>query len=110
MEAQQLAGSDVSENTARFVDQGGVEGIRDVSAGRPIRLFVDADDPRRGRQGRHREAAARYGLGVFEIALPFKGDAFRVVFSVQFAERSRSFMRSRRNRRRVSRLRNAKSI
>ena len=86
MEAQQLAGSDVSENTARFVDQGGVEGIRDVSAGRPIRLFVDADDPRRGRQGRHREAAARYGLGVFEIALPFKGDAFRVVYSAQFAE------------------------
>jgi|ERR1700722_310510 len=26
------------------------------------------------------------GSGVFEIALPFKGDAFRVVYSVQFAE------------------------
>jgi phage-related protein len=50
------------------------------------------------------------GSGVFEIALPFKGDAFRVVYSVQFAERSRSFMRSRRNRRRVSRRRNGKSI
>src|SRR5271169_3158727 len=26
------------------------------------------------------------GSGVFEIALPFKGDAFRVVYAVQFAE------------------------
>jgi phage-related protein len=25
------------------------------------------------------------GSGVFEIALPFKGDAFRVVYTVQFA-------------------------
>ena len=52
MEAQQSVGIDVSENTARFVDQGGVECIRDVSA-------------------------------VSEIAVPFKGDAFRVVYSVQ---------------------------
>jgi phage-related protein len=26
------------------------------------------------------------GSGVFEIALPFKGDAFRVVYAVQIAE------------------------
>lgn len=26
------------------------------------------------------------GSGVFEIALPFKGDAFRVVYAVQLAE------------------------
>jgi phage-related protein len=26
------------------------------------------------------------GSGVFEIALPFKGDAFRVIYAVQFAE------------------------
>lgn len=26
------------------------------------------------------------GAGVFEIALPFKGDAFRVVYAVQFAD------------------------
>jgi phage-related protein len=26
------------------------------------------------------------GPGVFEIALPFKGDAFRVVYAVQFAD------------------------
>jgi len=26
------------------------------------------------------------GSGVFEIALPFKGDAFRVVYAVQLAD------------------------
>jgi len=26
------------------------------------------------------------GSGVFEVALPFRGDAFRVVYAVQFAE------------------------
>jgi len=26
------------------------------------------------------------GSGVFEVALPFKGDAFRVVYAVQLAE------------------------
>jgi phage-related protein len=26
------------------------------------------------------------GSGVYEIALPFKGDAFRVVYAVQFGE------------------------
>ena len=26
------------------------------------------------------------GSGIFEIALPFKGDAFRVVYAVQFAD------------------------
>jgi phage-related protein len=26
------------------------------------------------------------GSGVFEIALPFRGDAFRVVYALQFAE------------------------
>jgi phage-related protein len=29
------------------------------------------------------------GSGVFEIALPFKGDAFRVVYAVQFADEIR---------------------
>ena len=44
-----------------------------------------ADDCGRGRQGRHCEADARVGSGVFEIALPFKSDAFRVVYAVQLA-------------------------
>ena len=45
-----------------------------------------ADDRGRRREGRYREADARDGSGVFEIALPFKGDAFRVVYAVQLAD------------------------
>jgi hypothetical protein len=29
---------------------------------------------------------AGYRLGVFEIALPFRGDAFRVIYAVQIAD------------------------
>jgi len=29
------------------------------------------------------------GSGVFEIALPFKGDAFRLIYAVQFADEIR---------------------
>ena len=50
------------------------------------------------------------GSGVFEIALPFRGDAFRVVYTVQLAAESGSSTRFRRNRRRVSRRQNARSI
>jgi len=50
------------------------------------------------------------GSGVFEIALPFRGDAFRVVYAVQpDEEKSGWSMRSRRNRRRATRRHNAKS-
>lgn len=41
--------------------------------------------------------------GILEIALPFKGDAFRVVYSVQLSRKSGCCMLSRRNRRRESR-------
>src|SRR6266403_207758 len=50
------------------------------------------------------------GSGVFEIALPFRGDAFRVVYTVQLAAEPGSSTRFRRNRRRVSRRQNARSI
>ena len=49
------------------------------------------------------------GSGVFEIALPFKGEAFRVVYAVQVGDESGSSMLSRRNRRRASRRRNTRS-
>ena len=47
------------------------------------------DDRRRGRQGRYCEASARMGSGVFEIALPFRGDAFRVIYAVELADEVR---------------------
>jgi phage-related protein len=50
------------------------------------------------------------GPGVFEIALPFKGDAFRVVYAVQIADEYGSCTHSRRNRRKASRRPSANSI
>ena len=49
------------------------------------------------------------GSGAFEIALPFKGDAFRVVYAVQVADEIWVSTRSRRNRGRVSRLPRSRS-
>jgi predicted XRE-type DNA-binding protein len=48
------------------------------------------------------------GPGVFEIALRFRGDAFRVVYAGQIAEEIWVVQLSRRNRRRASRRRTAK--
>ena len=49
------------------------------------------------------------GSGVFEVALAFKGDTFRVVYAVQLADEIWVFTRFRRNRRRASRRHNARS-
>ena len=50
------------------------------------------------------------GSGVFEIALAFRGDAFRVVYAVQLADEIWVSTLSRRNRRGASRRRNARLI
>ena len=74
------------ENAARLMDQEGTEGIRDVPSGGQVNLTCCADH-RRGRwQCQRCKTHARPWLGVFEIAVPFRGDAFRVVYSVQLAE------------------------
>jgi hypothetical protein len=49
------------------------------------------------------------GSGVFEIALAFKGDAFRVLYAVQLADEI-WVIPFRRNRRKASRHRNMKVI
>ena len=54
--------------------------------GGEIDLPCGADRRRRRREGRYCQAHARIGFGVFEIALPFKGDAFRVLYAVQLAD------------------------
>src|SRR5947209_13718210 len=46
------------------------------------------------------------GSGVFEIALPFRGDAFRVLYAIQVADEIMPF---RRNPSRASRLRSTRS-
>ena len=50
------------------------------------------------------------GSGVIEIALPFRGDAFRVVYAVQLSEDIWVVHAFRRNRRRASRRPNVKPI
>jgi phage-related protein len=68
------------------VDQDGTEGIPDVSGrGKSIclaALTVAAEG------GKADIAKPMHGMGsgVFEIALPFRGDAYRVVYAVQFAD------------------------
>jgi len=80
------ARSDDPKNTARFMDQGGAEGIRDVPRrGSSIclaALTIAAEG------GKADIAKPMHGMGssVFEIALAFRGDAFRVVYAVQLAE------------------------
>src|SRR5439155_4575003 len=51
-----------------------------------------------------------FGSGVLELALAFRGDAFRVVYALQLGPTYGYFMPSRRNRGRGSRRRNRKSI
>jgi len=68
------------------MDRSGAEGVRDVSRRSQVDLPCGPDHRSRGRQSRRCKADARSGLGVFEIALPFRGDAFRVVYAVQLAD------------------------
>jgi phage-related protein len=68
------------------MDQGGAEGIRDLPGRRPSNLYGRLDD--RGRRWQSDIAKPQHGMGsgVLEIALRFRGDAFRVIYAVQLAE------------------------
>ena len=68
------------------MDPAGTQGFWKVPSRGPSGHPGRFDHCGRGRQGRHREADARDGIGRFEIALPFRGDAYRVVYAVQLAE------------------------
>ena len=68
------------------MDQGGAEGFSGVSRKCAIPFSNGAHDCSRGWQSGHRETHARPRFGVFEIALAFRGDAFRVVYAVQLAD------------------------
>ena len=81
-----IRGPNDPDDTPRFMDQSSVKGISEVSRrGKSICLAAlsiaaegskaDVAKPMRG-----------MGSGVFDIALPFRGDAFRVVYAVQLAE------------------------
>lgn len=74
------------EDTARLLDQGGAQGFRDIprtsQGDLPHALTIAAEDGKPDIAKPVRDM----GSGVFEIALPFRGNAFRVVYAVQLGE------------------------
>ncbi len=70
-------------NKANFLDQCGPKGFRRLSKLGASDLSSGADHRRRERRGGHRQAPEGNGAGVLESALPYRGNAFRVVYAVQ---------------------------
>lgn len=74
------------KDSARILDQGCIEGIRkfpeDVRSICLDALTIAAD----GGKADIAKPMRGMGVGVFEIALPFRGDAYRVVYALQIAE------------------------
>ena len=68
------------------MDQGGAQRVPDIPARGPLHLSRGFDDCGRRRQGGHAKPMRGMGSGVFEIALPFRSDAYRVVYAVQIGE------------------------
>jgi phage-related protein len=74
------------ENTTRFMDQGGVEGVRDLPRSRTLDFVDRAHDRGRRGQSRYREAHAQHGVRSLRDRAGFKRDAFRVIYAVQLAD------------------------
>ena len=75
------------EFEAHWVDQGGAQGVRDISRAGEGQGERRRDDHGQGRQGRHRQAAEGSGPGVFQIAIRRRTDAWRVVYVTELAGR-----------------------
>ena len=73
-------------DTTRFLDQGGSEGIRDVPGRASSICLAALTIAAEGGKADIAKPMRGMGSGVFEIALPFRGDAFRVVYAVQLAD------------------------
>src|SRR5258708_2467993 len=77
--------ADDSKDAARFMDRCGAEGIREASGAKPVclaSLTIAAE----GGKADVVKLLRGLGSGVFESALPFRGDALRVVYGVQRAD------------------------
>jgi phage-related protein len=75
-----------ARNTAHFLVQSGTEGIRGLS-GRARSICLTAlTIAAEGGKADIAKPLHGLGSGVFEIALRFKDDAFRVVYAVQLGE------------------------
>jgi phage-related protein len=68
------------------MDQGGTEGIRDLPEGPGAICLTALTIAAEGGKADIAKPIVGLGSGVFEIALPFRGNAFRVVYAVQMAE------------------------
>ena len=86
LEGQSLSGAVYETDSTDLLDQGRAEGFRTFS-GRSTEDLPDGFDLcGRGREGEDHETASGLGCAVFEIALPLRGDAYRVVDAVQLGE------------------------
>src|ERR1700674_3730357 len=73
-------------DTTLFMDQGGAQGIRDVPHGARSICLAALTIAAEGGKADIAKPMHGLGSGVFELALPFRGDAFRVVYALQLAE------------------------
>lgn len=67
--------------------QGGVQGVRDLPAGARSICLAALTIAAEGGKAAIVWPMHGLGSGVFETALPFKGDAFRVIYALQLARR-----------------------
>lgn len=67
------------------MDQSSAEGLRDVSEGRAIIFFTALTIAADGGKADIAKPMQGLGSGVFEMALAFRGDAFRVVYAIHLA-------------------------
>ena len=74
------------QNAAYLMAEGSSTGVRDVSRGRedglPTALTIAAE----GGKADIAKPLHGIGSGVLEIALPYRGDAFRVVYALQLGQ------------------------
>ena len=78
---------DDTKDTASFMAQGGAEAIRDLPGRARSICLAALTIAAEGGKADIAKPMQGLGSGVFEIALAFRGDAFRVVYAVQIARR-----------------------
>ena len=72
--------------TTCFLAQGRLEGLRDVPEGARSVCLTALTIAAEGGKADLVKPMRGMGPGVFEIALPFRGNAFRVIYAVQLAD------------------------
>ena len=97
-------------NPAYLVGQGCTQRVRGLSIGGAVARLDALTVAAEGGNANIVKPLHGLGAGVFEIALPHWGDAFRVVMPRRLETISGLFMLSRRRRRKGSRHRSARSI